>query len=63
MFFVGIFVGINYYLLVFIFYSQKNRIRFDKWNQGDPVDEWECERAKRIKKIQGSGNEIVWDKC
>jgi endonuclease I len=32
------------------------------------VDEWECERANRIKKIQGNANQILqkqclWKKC
>jgi deoxyribonuclease-1 len=43
--------------------SKKNRKLFDAWNKSDPVDEWECERAKRIEKIQGNRNEIVWMKC
>jgi len=30
---------------------------------GDPVDEWECERAKRIEKIQGNRNEVVMRDC
>jgi hypothetical protein len=33
------------------------------WSKSDPVDEWECERAKRIEKIQGNRNEIVREKC
>jgi deoxyribonuclease-1 len=33
--------------------SKKNRKLFDAWNKSDPIDEWECERAKRIEKIQG----------
>ena len=43
--------------------SIKKRKLFDAWNKNDPVDEWECERAKRIEKIQGNRNEIVLDKC
>jgi len=43
--------------------SKKNRKLFDAWNKSDPVDEWECERTKRIEKIQGNRNEIVFEKC
>ena len=43
--------------------SKKNRKLFDVWNKSDPVDVWECERAKRIEKIQGNRNKIVWEKC
>ena len=43
--------------------SKKNRKLFDAWNQSDPVDEWECERAKRIEKIQRNRNEIVLKNC
>ena len=28
--------------------SKKNRKLFEAWNKMDPVDEWECERCKRI---------------
>ena len=41
--------------------SKKNRKLFDAWNKSDPVDEWECERAKRIEKIQGNRNEVMRD--
>ena len=43
--------------------SKKNRKLFDAWNQSDPVDEWECERTKRIEKIQGNRNEVVMRDC
>ena len=43
--------------------SKKNRKLFDAWNQSDPVDEWECERAKRIEKIQGNRNVVVMVEC
>ena len=43
--------------------SKKNRKLFDAWNRGDPVDKWECERAKRIEKIQGNRNEVVMRDC
>jgi deoxyribonuclease-1 len=43
--------------------SKKNRKLFESWNQSDPVDKWECERAKRIEKIQGNRNEVVMRDC
>jgi len=43
--------------------SKKNRKLFDAWNQSDPVDQWECERARRIEKIQGNRNEVVMRDC
>jgi deoxyribonuclease-1 len=43
--------------------SKKNRKLFDAWNKSDPVDQWECERARRIEKIQGNRNEVVLKKC
>ena len=43
--------------------SKKNSKLFDAWNKSDPVDEWECERAKRIEEIQGNRNEIVRVNC
>ena len=36
---------------------------FQAWDQSDPVDKWECERARRIERIQGNRNEIVIAKC
>ena len=42
---------------------EENRELFESWNKSDTVDEWECERAKRIEKIQGNRNEIVLKKC
>ena len=41
--------------------SKKNWELFDAWNKSDPVDDWECERPKRIEKIQGNRNEIVME--
>ena len=43
--------------------SKKNQMLFDSWNQNDPVDEWECERARRIERIQGNRNEVVVRNC
>ena len=43
--------------------SKKNKKLFDAWNKSDPVDEWECERAKMIEKIQGNRNDVVIGNC
>ena len=43
--------------------SKKNWKLFELWHKSDPVDEWECERAKRIEKIQGNKNEILKTNC
>ncbi|MDN3683896.1 endonuclease [Vibrio sinaloensis] len=33
------------------------------WNKQFPVDEWECERDKRIYKVQGNHNPFVLQGC
>ena len=43
--------------------SKKNRKLFESWNKSDPVDEWGCERSRRIEKIQGNRNEVVMRSC
>ena len=43
--------------------SGKNRKLFEAWNKADPVDTWECERARRIAKIQGNVNLILKRAC
>ena len=43
--------------------SKKNRNLFELWNKSDPVDEWKCERAKRIEIIQGNKKEVVNGNC
>ena len=43
--------------------SKKNRKLFKAWNKGDPVDEWECERSRRIEGIQGNENSFVKKAC
>jgi deoxyribonuclease I len=43
--------------------SKKNRKLFKAWDKGDPVDQWECERSKRIEGIQGNENRFVKDVC
>ena len=43
--------------------SKQNRSMFEEWNRSDPVDEWECERTRKIEKIQGNRNEVVIENC
>ena len=43
--------------------TNKNRKLFDTWDKSDPVDEWECERARRIENIQGNRNDVVTGRC
>lgn len=43
--------------------SEKNRKLFEAWNKSYPVTQWECERAGRIKKIQGNENQILSGQC
>ncbi|WPD22577.1 MAG: endonuclease [Candidatus Electrothrix aestuarii] len=43
--------------------SGKNVKLFEAWNRMDPVDKWECERARLIEKIQGNRNMIVANAC
>ena len=35
----------------------------DAWSAEDPVDAWECERARLILKIQGNENKVVAEAC
>lgn len=37
--------------------------QFKRWDQEDPVDAWECERARRIKDLQGNVNRFVEEPC
>jgi deoxyribonuclease-1 len=43
--------------------SGKNEKLFQAWDKADPVDEWECERASRIARIQGNINLVVDQAC
>ncbi|SVC30834.1 uncharacterized protein METZ01_LOCUS283688, partial [marine metagenome] len=43
--------------------SKKNRKLFDVWEKSDPVDQWECERARKIQKLQGNKNRILINLC
>ena len=43
--------------------SKKNRKLFQAWDKEDPVDAWECERCRRIEKIQKNENPFVKKAC
>jgi deoxyribonuclease I len=43
--------------------SRKNKKLFAAWSEMDPVDGWECERARRIEKAQGNVNQLVAALC
>jgi deoxyribonuclease I len=43
--------------------SRKNRKLFEAWSEDDPVDAWECARARMIAAVQGNDNRIVSDAC
>lgn len=43
--------------------SEKNRNLFEAWDKLHPADEWECQRAKKIKAIQGNENPILKARC
>ena len=43
--------------------SKKNQKLFDAWDKEDPVDDWECERSKRIEGIQRNENPFVKGEC
>lgn len=43
--------------------SKQQARLFEAWDRMFPVDEWECERAVRIEKLQGNANEIVKSRC
>lgn len=43
--------------------SRGQRQLFETWNKQFPPDEWECEREKRIARVQGNRNEITAKEC
>ncbi len=43
--------------------SNQDEKMFAAWNNMDPVDAWECERARLIAEIQGNRNVIVEEAC
>lgn len=43
--------------------SNENKRLFQAWDKQDPVDEWECERTRRIEEIQKNENPFVKKAC
>lgn len=43
--------------------SKKDNKLFKAWDRRDPVNEWECERARRIEAIQRNENPFVKKAC
>ena len=43
--------------------SQSQQKLMNAWDKMYPVDDWECQRAERIAKLQGNKNEIVESRC
>jgi deoxyribonuclease I len=43
--------------------TDQERVLFKKWAEADPVDAWECERARMIEKVQRNENPFVTSKC
>lgn len=56
---------------IYLYMNQQYTFRLSKqqtqlmqaWNNQYPVDEWECERDRRIAKIQGHNNPFVYSQC
>jgi len=43
--------------------SRQQKQLMNAWHQTYPVEQWECQRAKRIKNIQGNENVILTQSC
>lgn len=43
--------------------SRQEAQLFDAWDRMYPVDAWECERERRIARIQGNENPVVREAC
>ncbi|KXO13305.1 Endonuclease I precursor [Moritella sp. JT01] len=43
--------------------SRQQRQLMTAWDKMYPVNKWECERSRRIKKIQGNDNRVVMQRC
>ncbi|MBO7484010.1 MAG: endonuclease [Alphaproteobacteria bacterium] len=43
--------------------SDSQKKMFEAWDKAHPVDAWECERARRIEKLQGNSNPFVKELC
>ena len=47
----------------FDFIAEEDHKLFKAWDEQDPVDGWECERAQRIEKIQKNENPFIKKAC
>ena len=47
----------------YVTFNQNIKSLIKKWDETDPVDEWECFRADKIQKIQGNLNQILYQRC
>ena len=47
----------------YITFNQSIKKLITKWDQDDPVDDWECKRAILISNIQGNTNKILQNRC
>ena len=45
------------------FLKDKQKKLFKTWSSNDPVDQWECERNKNIRKLTGISNNILDHLC
>jgi deoxyribonuclease-1 len=43
--------------------SRSKQKLYDAWSRADPVDAWECRRARVIKGVQGNANHVVEAAC
>jgi len=43
--------------------NDDNRALFQDWAATDPVDQWECQRVKRVEDFQGNENPFVKFQC
>ncbi len=43
--------------------SKQQRQLMNAWSNQQPVNEWECTRAKRIEAIQGNENQVIKSHC
>ena len=47
----------------YIKFNNKLKTLIIKWDKKDPIDNWECKRAKKIQTIQGNPNSIILKRC
>lgn len=47
----------------YIKFNNKLKTLIIKWDKEDPIDNWECKRAKKIQAIQGNPNSVILKRC